>query len=106
MVNGMKTLETTIRITQLTKAQRAVILALAGAVEEEQINPDGLEMVELDGFEAHEFHCLTLKGLKRLYAINEYGYYQTGGGSQLLSIEFQPKRIMDTAAKIKRGARK
>jgi hypothetical protein len=100
-------IETTIRITQLTKAQRAVILALAGAIEEEKINPEGLEMVELDGFGSNEFHYLTLKFLKRMHVINDYQYHHKGGGthgvSPFLVIEFQPKRIIDTAAKIKCG---
>jgi hypothetical protein len=78
-----------------------VILSLAATIEEEKIAPDGLEMVELDGFEAHEFHCLTLKGLKRINAISQYEYYCSRGGHQLLSIEIQPKLIIDTANKLK-----
>jgi hypothetical protein len=103
----MRTVEATIRITQLTKVQRAVILALAVAIEEEEINPEGLEMVELDGFGSNEFHYLTLKNLKRMGVINDYHYHHKGGGTHrinpFLSIEFQPKRIMDTANKLKRS---
>ena len=101
----MRTVESTIRITQLTKTQRNVILSIATIMAEKEINPEGLGMVELDSFEANEFHYLTLKTLKRMGVINDYHYHHKGGGthgaSPLLSIEFQPKRIMDTANKLK-----
>jgi hypothetical protein len=85
-----------------------VILALAVAIEEEEgINPEGLEIVELDGFGSNEFHYLTLKTLKRMGVINGYHYYHKGEGTHrvnpFLSIEFQPKRIMDTANKLKQN---
>jgi hypothetical protein len=103
----MRTVESTLRITQLTKTQRAVILALAVAIEEEEVNPEGLEMVELDGFGSNEFHYLTLKTLKRMDVINDYHYHHQGGGTHgvnpFLSIEFQPKRIIDTANKLKQN---
>jgi hypothetical protein len=99
--------EATIRITQLTKSQRKVIFSLATAMEEEEINPEGLEMVELDGYGSNEFHYLTLKALKRMGVINDYHYYHQGGGTHgvnpFLSIEFQPKRIIDTANKLKQN---
>jgi hypothetical protein len=101
----MKTAESTIRITQLTKIQRKVILSIATIIAEKEINPEGLEMVELDGFGSNEFHYLTLKTLKRMGVINDYHYHHKGGGTHgvnpFLSIEFQPKRIMDTANKLK-----
>jgi hypothetical protein len=97
----MSKVESAIRITQLTKAQRAVILALAVTIEEEEINPEGLEMVELDGFEANEFNYLTLKVLKRMGVISGYHYHGASFPLPFLSIEFQPKLIMDTANKLK-----
>jgi hypothetical protein len=99
--------EATVRITQLTKIQRKVILSLAPIIAEKEINPEGLEMVELDGFGSNEFHYLTLKTLKRMGVINGYHYHHKGGGTHrvdpFLLIEFQPKRIMDAANKLKRS---
>jgi hypothetical protein len=99
----MSTVEATIRITQLTKTQRKVILSIATIIAEEEINPEGLEMVELDGFGSNEFHYLTLKTLKRMDVINDYHYHGANFPLLFLSIEFQPKRITDTANKLKGG---